>query len=284
MKPQQFPLRNPVWLAVAVCARAPLRTQPLHARIGVVMVNGQTYEGDIDEKIPTFVVVTAKVFVRGARTRRRQSPRSSKSGSGTRARSPTDSARSKQARRRCAARCRGVTSAQGSRTLAGRPSSKGRKAPGGRDLRSPGPALDLRGETDDADRWFARAAELAAASQHWIGSVSALAYRSVIAGEQGRRDEQMLLSDQAVRLAQERGVEAVEGEVSIASGLSIAAGGRLEEALPLLERGVIDLRSCGQPIDLAYALICYASVLRTLGDKGLCRHDRRSTGDARLPL
>lgn len=133
--------------------------------------------------------------------------------------------------------------------------------------RALGQALYLRGEIEDSGRWFARAAEAAAASRHWTGGASALAYRSIIAGEQGRRDEQLLLSDQAVRLAQERGIAEVEGEVSIASGLSNAADGRLEEALPLLTRAVVDLRSGGQPIELAYALICQASVLRALGDK-----------------
>lgn len=130
-----------------------------------------------------------------------------------------------------------------------------------------GRALYLRGATDDADRWFAQAVDAAAASQRWTWSLSALAYRSIIAGEQGRRDEQELLSDQAVRLAQERGVEDIPAEVSIASGLSGASGGRIEQALLLLERVVVDLRSCGQPIELAYALICQASVLRTVGDK-----------------
>jgi LuxR family transcriptional regulator, maltose regulon positive regulatory protein len=130
-----------------------------------------------------------------------------------------------------------------------------------------GLSLYFGGETDDADRWFVQAAEAAAASRHWTGGVSALAYRSIIAGEQGRHDEQELLADQAVELAQERGVEDPHGEVSIAAGLSIAASESLEEALPLLERGVFELRSLGQPIELAYALICHASVLRTVGDK-----------------
>jgi LuxR family transcriptional regulator, maltose regulon positive regulatory protein len=133
--------------------------------------------------------------------------------------------------------------------------------------RAQGRTFYFSGEIEEADRCFAHAAEAAAASRHWTGGASALAYRSIIAGERGRRDEQMLLSDQAVRLAQERGINEVEGEVSIAAGLSIAADGRLEEALPLLERAVVDLRSGGQPIDLAYALICRASVLRTLRDE-----------------
>ena len=96
--------------------------------------------------------------------------------------------------------------------------------------------------------------------------MSAVAYRSLIAGEGGRVEEQASLADDAVKLAREHGVDGVDGEVFVAAGQSLAARGKHDEALPLLERGVAVLRSFGQPLELANALICHASVLRVVGD------------------
>ena len=122
------------------------------------------------------------------------------------------------------------------------------------------------GDSAKADRWYAQAAELAPASEQWLTGVSAVAYRSLIAGEGGRVEEQASLADDAMKLARERGVDGVDGEVFVAAGQSLAARGRHHEAPPLLERGVALLRSFGQPLELANALICHASVLRVLGD------------------
>jgi LuxR family maltose regulon positive regulatory protein len=125
----------------------------------------------------------------------------------------------------------------------------------------------FRGQLEEADRWFAEAARLAPLSEQWLIAGSALAYRSLVAGDRGRVDEQRLLAEQAAQLARERAIEEVDGEVHVALGVSLAARAKGEEALPLLERSVAVLRSFGQPIDLANALICQASVLRALGQR-----------------
>jgi LuxR family transcriptional regulator, maltose regulon positive regulatory protein len=122
------------------------------------------------------------------------------------------------------------------------------------------------GDSAEADRWYAQTAELAPASGQWIVGVSAVAYRSLIAGEGGRLEEQASLAGDAVRLAREHGVDAVDGEVFVAAGKSLEAREKPDEGLPLFERGVSVLRSFGQPLELANALICHASVLRVLGD------------------
>jgi LuxR family maltose regulon positive regulatory protein len=129
-----------------------------------------------------------------------------------------------------------------------------------------GMGLYFSGQLDEADSWFAESADLAPLSEMWIVGASSLAYRSLVAGEQGRLDEQRALAECALELTREHGLEEINGEASTALGASLAAHGELEEARPLLEQGVAFLRSYGQPIDLAHALIRQAPVLRALGD------------------
>ena len=129
-----------------------------------------------------------------------------------------------------------------------------------------GMGLYFRGEFGEADRWFAESVELAPESGQWLVAGSSLAYRSLIAGQRGRLEEQRLLAEQAMELVRERGIEEVDGEAPLALGVWLAARGRPEEALPLTERAVAVLRSWGQPIDLAKALLRQASVLRILGE------------------
>jgi LuxR family maltose regulon positive regulatory protein len=130
-----------------------------------------------------------------------------------------------------------------------------------------GEALFFSGELDEADHWLAEMEEVAPLNGHWWNAATSLAYRSRIAGEQGRADDQTLLADRAVQLVRELGLEGTYGEVLIASGMSLAARGQFEEALPLLERGAAVLRSRGFRRDIADALICQATVLQAM-DKG----------------
>ena len=74
---------------------------------------------------------------------------------------------------------------------------------------------------------------------------SALAYRSFIAAEQGRPEDQRLLAETAMEFVWKHGVEKVDGEAPLALGASLAACGRPGEARPLIERAV---RSCGPPL------------------------------------
>jgi LuxR family maltose regulon positive regulatory protein len=125
-------------------------------------------------------------------------------------------------------------------------------------------ACYYRGDLEAADRWFEEAIEAGIPSERWLVAASGLAYRSLIAGERGDVEEQRLLADAAAELAAQRGLEEIRGEVHVAMGVSLEAQGRLEEALPYLERGAAVLRP-GQPLDFAMALLRYATVLQATG-------------------
>jgi ATP/maltotriose-dependent transcriptional regulator MalT len=122
-----------------------------------------------------------------------------------------------------------------------------------------------RGDLDDADRWFGEAAEVATGNGRWLIAASALAYRSLIAGERGDPEEQGLLAEQAARHAHENGIDGMKGEVHVAMGVSLAANGELDEALSFLAQGIAVLRVFGSPLDLANALIWQANLLRDIG-------------------
>jgi LuxR family maltose regulon positive regulatory protein len=128
-----------------------------------------------------------------------------------------------------------------------------------------GMGLYFRGEPGEADRWFAESAVLAPASEKWLAAASSLAYRSLIAGDRGRLEDQRMLAEGAAELVREHGTEQANGVVPLALGVSLAARGRPAEALPLIDRSAAVLRSRGQPIEVAMALQHQGSVLRALG-------------------
>ena len=130
-----------------------------------------------------------------------------------------------------------------------------------------GVGLYFRGELGAADRWFAESAALAPASAWWLAGASSLAYRSLIAGELGRLQEQRMLAERAAALVREHGNEKAGGVVQLALGVSLAARGRPEKAEPLIERGVAFLYSGGQATEVAMALLHQGSVLRALGER-----------------
>ena len=131
-----------------------------------------------------------------------------------------------------------------------------------------GMGLYFRGEPGDADRWFAESAALAPANAQWPAGASSLAYRSLIAGELGRLEEQRRLAEDAADLVREHGTEKASGVVPLALGVSLAARGRPEEAVPLIERGVAFLQGYrGQPAEVAMGLLHQGSVLRALGER-----------------
>ncbi len=129
-----------------------------------------------------------------------------------------------------------------------------------------GMGLYFEGQRDEADEWFAEAAALAPASAQWLAGTSSPAYRSLIAGERGRADEQRILAETAAQFGREHGTEEAVGTVPLAVGASLAARGRPEEALPLIEHGVTLARTFGQPIQVAHALLGQARVLGVLGE------------------
>ena len=75
-----------------------------------------------------------------------------------------------------------------------------------------------------------------------------------------------MLAETAAEFVREHGTGKVIGVAPLALGVSLAARGRPEEALPLIERGVAFSRTFGQPIQLANALLSQAPVLRALGE------------------
>ena len=133
--------------------------------------------------------------------------------------------------------------------------------------RAVGMGLYWRGEFGEADPWFAESAASDPAGGRLFAGESSLAYRSLIAGEQGRLEDQRRLAEQAMELARERGIKEAAGEIPLALGVSLARRGRMEEALRLIDRGVAILRSRGQPVDLAKALLRQVQVLRVLGER-----------------
>ncbi len=130
-----------------------------------------------------------------------------------------------------------------------------------------GMGLYFRGEPGEADRWFAESAALAPASAQWPAGASSLAYRSLIAGEQGRLGRTADAGREAAELVREHGTEKASGVVPLALGVSLAARGRPEEAQPLIECGAAFLRSRGQPTEVAMALLHQGPVLRALGER-----------------
>jgi LuxR family transcriptional regulator, maltose regulon positive regulatory protein len=131
-----------------------------------------------------------------------------------------------------------------------------------------GVGLYFAGNVDEADRWFAESQALAPAREQWVAGASSQAYRSLIAGEQGRFEEQHLLAERAAKLVAEHGIEEASGVVPLALGVSLGTRGRSREALTLIERSVsLLLRSPGQPTEVVMALLHKASVLRSLGER-----------------
>jgi ATP/maltotriose-dependent transcriptional regulator MalT len=122
-----------------------------------------------------------------------------------------------------------------------------------------------RGDLATADHWFTEAAEVGQRDGRWLIAASALAYRSLIAAENGDQTEQAELAGLAQEVAHDQGVDRVKGEVDVAVGASLAASGRPDEALLAFDRGVSVLRKFGSPLDLANGLICEARFLQALG-------------------
>jgi len=131
-----------------------------------------------------------------------------------------------------------------------------------------GTALYYQAELGEADAWLAECLALAPAQVTWPVEAPALACRSLIAGERGHLERQRLLAELAADLVTDHGTEQVNGTVPLALGTSLAARGRPDEALPLMERGIAVLRRSGaQPTDMASALLQHVSVLGGLGDR-----------------
>ncbi len=135
---------------------------------------------------------------------------------------------------------------------------------------------------DEAEAWFRESVALAPASRQWLVAAASLAYRSLIEAQRQRVDEQVFLAEEAARVCADHGLEGVMGAQLLALGLSIAVRGRLEDALPVVERSVIAFRAWGQPLTTALGLLYQASLLRTAGQSeaaGIAIAEARSVID-----
>jgi len=143
-----------------------------------------------------------------------------------------------------------------------------------------GGCLYFSGQFDEAERWLAESTEPALASRQWRVAVSALALRSLVAGERQQAAEQALFAERAWDVAREQGLEDVEGEVFVALGAARATAGRPDEALVFLERAVVITRAGGHPRVLADALLRQAAVLQAMArqdDAAAVIEDARAT-------
>jgi LuxR family maltose regulon positive regulatory protein len=129
-----------------------------------------------------------------------------------------------------------------------------------------GRGLYFSGEPEEAEGWFEEAAALAAETGHAIAQASALSYRSKIAGDAGRLDEQELFAKQATDVLRAEGIEEEAGTIYSAHGAALHARGMLEEGLACFERALFLARRRREPLDLADILLRHTRLLRDLGD------------------
>jgi LuxR family transcriptional regulator, maltose regulon positive regulatory protein len=127
--------------------------------------------------------------------------------------------------------------------------------------------LYFSGDVDEADRWFEEAVVLSRAAGLATTAAGSLAYRSLMAGDRGRIEEQRRLADEAAEILGTYRLDELNGSVHIALGASRAADGRLGEALPLAERGLAIVRRRAEPLDVANALLRELAVLQPLGER-----------------
>jgi LuxR family transcriptional regulator, maltose regulon positive regulatory protein len=128
-----------------------------------------------------------------------------------------------------------------------------------------GVSLYLTGDFEEADRWLAESVEHGLRRERWETAARALAFRSLVACELGRIDQQTVLAEQSLELAMERDFETRSGETFVAMGASLAGRKRFDEALPHLEHGLARLRANRHPRAIADALIRTAQLLRAVG-------------------
>jgi LuxR family maltose regulon positive regulatory protein len=129
-----------------------------------------------------------------------------------------------------------------------------------------GIALLWLGEPHEADRWLEEAVERASPDEQWVIAATALAYRSIIAGELGRSNEQTRLAESAVQTAQEHGFEGIGSEGYLALGVARATNGRHGEGLLLIGRAIEIHRTGGHPMPYADTLLRQAVILRAAND------------------
>jgi LuxR family maltose regulon positive regulatory protein len=129
-----------------------------------------------------------------------------------------------------------------------------------------GRGLYFSGEPEEAEDWFEEAIELAAETGHAIMQASSLSYRSKIAGDAGRLDEQELFAKQATDVLSAEGMEEEAGTIHSANGAALGARGMFTEGLAQFDRALFLARRRRHPLDLADVLLRQTKLLRGIGD------------------
>ena len=129
-----------------------------------------------------------------------------------------------------------------------------------------GRGLYFSGEPEEAEKWFEQASALAAETGHFIIQASALSYRSKIAGDAGRLDEQESFAEQATDVLTAEGIEEEAGVIYSANGAALGARRMYDKALACFERALYLARRRGEPLDLADILLRQATLLSRRGD------------------
>jgi LuxR family maltose regulon positive regulatory protein len=127
-----------------------------------------------------------------------------------------------------------------------------------------GSKLYYAGELDESDRWLEEALDGARRNHDELVVYEALTFRSFIAGHQDRLDDQLLMAEETMMLARQRGDFSHTWEPNLAMGAALAERGDLDRALPLVERAVELARARGHPMPIVHASIEYATLLRAL--------------------
>ncbi len=127
-------------------------------------------------------------------------------------------------------------------------------------------ALRLRGEDEAACTPLEQAAFLAARSNQWLVAGMAKAMLARISLETDDVDLAVGVARRALNTLEGHGVadKPGAGVAHVALGAALAGRNELEEARKLLDRGLANLRTRGQPLDIADALLVSAPVCRAL--------------------
>ena len=120
------------------------------------------------------------------------------------------------------------------------------------------------GDFDQSEASFGESVELARSHGQWSIASFALAFRSLVAGDDGRLDDRRLLAEEAVDLEREYGLEETEGAHLLAAGAALATQQKVEEALAMLERSLRMLRSQRHPLSIVVGLYHYIAVLQAM--------------------
>ena len=122
------------------------------------------------------------------------------------------------------------------------------------------------GDLAAADDYFRLAQLRGEPAGQAITVATAIAYRSLISGDLGNAEDQQRYASEANEFVAERGLQHPLGAVRVAVGVAAAARADYQYAIAQLDDGVEFLRTWGEPLVLAHALIRLADVFRANGD------------------